>query len=542
MKKRKQDERLFEAEEEILRQAAADLTDPRYTQETLLPRYSILTAQYEKLLRVTRKIFHISDRQGQVLQRHQIEIQNLLDNANQGFLTFGEDLTVDRQYSAECQRIFGAKIAGEPIDALLAAGDDAWRLRLRTLLREVFALPREAAAKKLLELPENFDVDGKSIRVECKLIEQPGSKAWHTVVMMILTDITERLRAEARINFLSYHDKLTTLYNRAYVEEMVQKLEHAGTVPLSVIMADMNGLKLVNDVFGHQEGDRMLRGAAQALSAHCRGSDIVARWGGDEFVILLPGADQESCARVCARIQAACAEIDDGAIPLSLAVGAATKESGSIWFAEMLSIAENRMYNDKLLKSREVRRAIVEKLEAQLAERCGENFGHAERVGALAVEFAAHLDQAGEVEARLLKRLAQLHDVGKVAIPAAILGSERALTLSEWDIVKSHSEIGYRMVQSIGEPEAAELILALRERWDGSGYPCGLKGEDIPQLARLFAIVDVYDTITHERPYRRAMDAAAALREIGENAGTQFDPRLAQAFVVYMEARLQSVR
>lgn len=536
--KKKLDERLFEAEEEILRQAADDLAEPRFSQSELLPRYAALTAQYEKLLRVTRKIFHISDKQGQVLQRHQIEIQNLLDNANQGFFTFDRHLTVDRRYSAECKRIFGAKIAGEPVAALLSAGDAERRAHLASFFASVFELPREEAAAKLRQLPERFDLHDKSVRVECKLIEQPGKKAWRTVVMMILTDITAHLKAQERINYLSYHDKLTSLYNRAYVEELVPKLEYMDALPLSVVMADMNGLKLVNDVFGHQEGDKMLREAARVLRAHCRDSDVVARWGGDEFVILLPRTDAENCARVCARIQEACAEVKAGVIPLSLAAGAATKRSGGIWFAEMLSIAENRMYNDKLLKSREVRKSIIDKLEARLSAHCGENPGHMERVGALATAFALHLGRGEDsVEVKLLQRLAQLHDIGKVAVPAAILGSCRALTLSEWDIVKSHSEIGYRMVQSIGEPETADLVLALRERWDGSGYPCGLQGEAIPVLARLFSVVDAYDTITHDRAYKRALDAQAALQEIERGGGTQFDPQLATQFVDFMRRR-----
>lgn len=537
--RKKTDERLFEAEEAMLQQAGEDLADPRFEDNALLPRYVQLAAQYEKLLRVTRKIFHISDNQGQVLQRHQIEIQNLLDNANQGFLTFGCDLQVNRRYSAECQRIFGGRIAGEPIAALLAAGDAERRAQLEAFFAAVFALPKEQAADRLRQLPERFVLDGKSIRAECKLIEQPDRKTWRTVVMMILTDITDHLKAQEKISFLSYHDKLTGLYNRAYVEEMVLKFECMETLPLSVVMADMNGLKLVNDVFGHQEGDRMLVDAAKALRAHCRDSDVIARWGGDEFVVLLPRTDAENCARVCARIQAACTEAKSGVIPLSLAVGSATKQSGSIWFAEMLSIAENRMYNDKLLKSREVRKAIVDKLETRLAQHCGENPGHMERVGALAAAFAAHIGIGEDsAEAKLLLRLAQLHDIGKVAVPAAILGSNRALTLSEWDIVKSHSEIGYRMVQSIGEPETADLVLALREHWDGSGYPCGLHGEEIPLLARLFSVVDAYDTITRDRVYKRALDPQAALLEIERCGGSQFDPRLARAFVAFMRRQL----
>lgn len=529
------DENLFEVEQEVLKSAMADVVNQRYCGNELVPRYQSLITHYQKLLKVTKKVFHISDSQGQILQRHQNEIQTLLDNANQGFLTFGRDLKVDQQYSAECTRIFGRKIAGIDITQLLGQGSDTLQGTLQGILDRVFSCPKGFEQAELQQVPSILRIGDSDVRVECKLISQSADATERTLVMMILTDITERLRAEEQIYFLSYHDKLTSLYNRAHIEAVLPELEQTEALPLSIIMADMNGLKLVNDVFGHQQGDQILVAMANALQKACRQADIIARWGGDEFVILLPKTDKNECLRVCERIQRACDEIDDCAIPLSAAIGTATKDAGVARLTEMLTVAENRMYNDKLTKTREVRKNIVANLEKMLSSRCFVSIGHSARVRQLATDFACFIgiDRAA-AEVKLLDQLAALHDIGKVAISSKILGSTEPLTPSEWDIIKNHSEIGYRLAQSIGEAAVADIVLALHERWDGGGYPCGLQGEQIPFLARLFSVVDTYDVLTHDRPYRVAMSNKMALREIEAGSGSQFDPELVKQFIEYL--------
>lgn len=534
----KTDEKLFEPEQEVLQAAIDDISNTYYANDKLMPRYEFLTKHYKKLLKVTRKIFHISDIQGHVLQQHQIEIQNLLDNANQGFLTFGQDLNVSRLCSAESVRIFGRKIAGIPIIHLLGQENEHMQKTLRKILERVFSAPVEQAITELKYFPGNFHIHNKNIRVECKVIPQPDFADERTVIMMILTDITEQLKSEAKILYLSYHDKLTSLYNRAYVEEILPQLEQEEALPLSVIMSDMNGLKLVNDVFGHQQGDALLVTMADVLKKSCRQTDVIIRWGGDEFLILLPNTDQDTCEKICERIGSACGAVDFHSIPLSLAIGMVTKEKGKINLTELFSIAENRMYSNKLIESKKTRKIIIAKFEENLVQRCFENMGHSDRVKKLAISFVDFLKtDTALTGAKQLEKLAQFHDIGKVAIPAEILGSTRALTLDEWDVIKSHSEIGYRMMQSIGEHMLADIILALHERWDGSGYPCGLAGEEIPYIARMFTIVDCYDIITHERSYKKALDKASALKEIEAGMGTQFDPNLVKHFISYMNAQ-----
>lgn len=530
------DGNLFEQEQQILQAALADLAQPQFQENELLARYRLLTAHYQKLLSVTKKVFHISDSQGKMLQRQQNDIQILLDNANQGFLTFGGDLKVDRQYSAACESFFGKPIAAQSIVSLLGQDNATLQAQLEQVLQQVFAGPKGEEQAKLAQLPAIFQIGGKSICVECKLIFPPHSGSEPFLVMMILTDITEKLQATTQIRYLSFHDKLTDLYNRAYVETLLPELETAEAMPLSVIMADMNGLKLVNDVFGHHQGDLLLSTMAESLKAVCRPADTVARWGGDEFVLLLPNTGKDECQQLCQRIQAVCDKQTGLPIPLSAGFGMDTKEFGLPGITEMLRAAEHRMYNDKLAKSKQVRSDIVANLKKMLISRGAGSEGHHARTKQLALEFAAYLGiEPSAADRRLLLQLAQLHDIGMIVIPPDMLESPRSLTPSEWEIVRTHSEIGYRLAQSLGESSLADTILAIHECWDGSGYPFGLKGEQIPFWARLFSLVDIYDVLTHDRPYRTALAKQAALSEMATGAGSQFDPGLTKSFLAYME-------
>lgn len=348
-------------------------------------------------------------------------------------------------------------------------------------------------------------------------------------------EISARKKAEARIRYLSFNDSLTGLCNRAFFDEELQRLEKPWQLPLSIIMGDVNGLKLANDTFGHLAGDRLLVEVAGILKKCCRPDDIIARWGGDEFLVLLPQTPETIASSICEQIRIACQESNPVPIQPSLALGVATKTTPQQDIYKVISEAENVMYRNKLLENKSIRNSIISSLEISLHEKTFETKEHAERIKVMGIKFGRALNLPDH-EIDRLSLLAKLHDIGKIGVPDEILNKPGALSAAEWDSIKKHPEIGYRIVHSSHELMAiAEEVLSHHERWDGSGYPRGLKGEEIPLLARILAIIDAYDVMTHVRYYKNASSHAQAIKEIKKCSGSQFDPRLAELFLHIFE-------
>jgi diguanylate cyclase (GGDEF)-like protein/PAS domain S-box-containing protein len=349
-------------------------------------------------------------------------------------------------------------------------------------------------------------------------------------VVVIVRNITERKQAEERLKYLSFHDMLTGIYNRSYFEEELERLSTKRQLPLSIIMGDINGLKIVNDTFGHQAGDRLLIDAALILKDICRKEDIVCRFGGDEFAVLLPKTKKETALRMCNRIRKTCANAQRE-IPIRFALGAATRENLDQAFDVVLREAENMMYRDKPLDSRNTRFTMITSFQRALADRSAETPEHDRRIQDLVTGMGSRIGLSIKEQNELIL-LSALHDIGQIAIPSNILMKPCSLTESEWELIKKHPEIGGRIARSVPDLFGiAEAILSHHERWDGTGYPHGLQGQQIPLLARILALADTYDVMTNGRPYKKAIDPKAAVQEIRRCSGTQFDPELVNVFV-----------
>ncbi|ADK15150.1 MULTISPECIES: HD domain-containing phosphohydrolase [Clostridium] len=332
------------------------------------------------------------------------------------------------------------------------------------------------------------------------------------------------------ILILSYFDKLTGLRNRTYVEQKFDELNLKSVANYCMIIGDINGMKLINDKFGHREGDRLICTIANVLKKVCSKDDIAARWSGDEFIVLIIDKEYSYSSSLMQNIKGECEKVMNFNFEISIAWGIAEK-SHHLKLEEVMNLAEERMYRSKLVKIKSSRNAIIASLEKILYEKHSETEEHTQRVKELSVKLGRKLNLSQE-QLEELELLSLLHDIGKIGIPDNVLMKPGKLTDEEWDIMKKHTEIGYRIAKATpGLSHVANEILCHHEKFDGTGYPQGLKEGEIPILSRIINIIDSFDVMTHKRIYKNANDMNYAIKELERCSETQFDPHMVREFI-----------
>jgi diguanylate cyclase (GGDEF)-like protein/putative nucleotidyltransferase with HDIG domain len=341
----------------------------------------------------------------------------------------------------------------------------------------------------------------------------------------------ERKKQALKLNHMSFHDGLTELYNRRYFEEALVRLDVLENLPITIAMGDINGLKAINELHGHKKGDALLKKTAEMLAGSFRESDIIARLGGDEFVVLMTRTDALQAELLINKFKEHSNRDKMTDMDLSISFGYETKRHIDEDIQDVLIKAEDSMYRFKLYESKSLRSKTIEVIMNALVEKSSRELMHSKRVSILCEKIAKHLYYKNEFINQI--RIAGLvHDIGKIGIDEKILNKKSSLDESEWESIRKHPEAGWRILSSVKEfSELAEFIFSHHERWDGKGYPRGLRAEKIPVEARIITIADSYDAMTSNRSYRTRLSEDDAIEELKNKAGQQFDPEITKVFV-----------
>jgi diguanylate cyclase (GGDEF)-like protein/PAS domain S-box-containing protein len=418
------------------------------------------------------------------------------------------------------------------VEAPLLISDDFIGKNLQDIM------PRDIAEKGISCIKETLETGALTkfeyqleIENEVKYFETRMVKSNNNEVLAIVRDITFEKKEKDYILKLSMTDYLTGLYNRRYFEQEIERLDSIEHLPLAIIMVDVNGLKLTNDAFGHLKGDEILKVVAGSLRELCPEAGFTARVGGDEFVIVCPNCARETADSIVQRIYQDVNILKIDNIQISVSAGCDVRLSLEYPTTDTFIKAENQMFRKKLVEGQSMRNQTIKAIMQTLNEKSEREKRHSFEVS----KWSRKIGEAMSLSPQEIKELEMaglLHDIGKIAVNEDILNKPGALTEEEYSEIKRHPESSYQILKSVDlYSPLAEYVLLHHERFDGKGYPRGIKGKEIPLVSRIISVADAFEAMIADRPYRKGTSIEKALDEIIHNSATQFDPLVVENFI-----------
>jgi diguanylate cyclase (GGDEF)-like protein/putative nucleotidyltransferase with HDIG domain len=430
-----------------------------------------------------------------------------------------------------------------------------WESHVRQGVRSVVYLPLSVTDRIIGSLILASRKPNAYSRRQIKLLEK--------VALQIAAPI-ENAQLYARLEQKSRIDELTGLFNRRHFEERLkEELSRHSRYgdAFSILMIDLDNFKAYNDVYGHPAGDILLGQIGKIIKSSVRNIDQAFRYGGDEFVVILPQTTRDDAYIVGERVRGQLArEMEKKAITVTCSIGLASYPSDGVISGELVDMADTALYNAKrtggnriFLSSKislgppddggipgiDTRRdslSAVYDLVSTVETRDPYTYGHSKKVNTYAVALAEAIGLSPE-DVSKVSTAALLHDIGKIGIPDKVLNKKGKLSKEDWEAIKSHPRLGASIVGSIPNlVPCVSSVLHHHERWDGDGYPEGLKSEEIPLEARILAIADSFEAMTSARPYRPPLSIEEVIKELRQGAGLQFDPKLVEVFIGIIEA------
>ena len=425
--------------------------------------------------------------------------------------------------------------------------NDTWRRQLGYTAKELksqnyFDFVHPEDTKETMEIMEDLCLNKQVVSFINKYKYSDGSyryiewfaQAHDNIIYGSGRDITEKHEKQKEVEFLSFRDYLTGLYNRRYMEEALKSLNISRNLPLTLMVIDINGLKLTNDAFGHGVGDKLIKSVADIIKNSCRSDDVLGRVGGDEFLILLPNTDFAQAKKIKERMLNATEKANkeaENSLIISFSIGYAVKTMETQNIIDIEKTAEKNMYRYKAKHGKQMRNETIEIALGHVFSNDSIEQEHAERVSLFCEQIAEamNLSDSKIFDAKIA---GILHGIGKITVPMEIMNKPGKLSKKEWEEIKRHPVTSYNIIKSVDEyAHLAESVLYHHERPDGQGYPQGLKEEQIPLLSRIIAVADAYEAMIYKRNYKQARSKEEAIVELRKHAGTQFDSNIVEVFI-----------